>query len=228
VSVAIRIAVTTIIIWAGAFTLAAAIEPSANLIPLKQGNTWHYEGHARWTIGIDVGTKHINHLHNAEVRWTARVTRSLSAKGTTAAIISGFPLAFSIDDPEHQPGYAVVTETKKGVFVQLADSEKEGEAIAALALVGQKQGDQIFRFPIRVGDCVGDEPKAPAQEYCWLVRQRVREPQGIGWDMLFYTLPDEQSFYLVPGLGITRFSYRHHGTIIEVNVRLSSYQTKEY
>jgi len=140
--------------------------------------------------------------------------------------VSGFPLAFSMDDPEHQPGYAVVVETKKGLFVQAVESERAGEVVAVQSLSSQNQDDQILRLPIRVGDCIGDEPKAPAQEYCWLVRQRVKEPQGPGWDIQFYTMPDEQDFYLVPSVGITRYSYRHHGTIIEANVRLSAFQTE--
>jgi len=39
VSIAVRVGVATIIVLAGAFTLASAGEPSTNLIPLKEGNT---------------------------------------------------------------------------------------------------------------------------------------------------------------------------------------------
>jgi len=161
VSIAVRVGVATIIVLAGAFTLASAGEPSTNLIPLKEGNTWQYEGHARWTTTTVAGADHTNHLHNAEVRWTARVTKSISAKGVHAAVVSGFPLAFSMDDPEHQPGYAVVVETKKGLFVQAVESERAGEVVAVQSLSSQNQDDQILRLPIRVGDCIGESQRRP-------------------------------------------------------------------
>ena len=44
-----------------------------------------------------------------------------------------------------------------------------------------------------------------------------------GYALSFYTGPDEQTFELEPGTGVSRFHYAHHGTTNEVDAKLKSY-----
>jgi len=47
----------------------------------------------------------------------------------------------------------------------------------------------------------------PADDYCWSV-----EPDGDGgFDIYYRTRPDVTVYHLVPGRGITNFSYHHNG-----------------
>jgi hypothetical protein len=52
--------------------------------------------------------------------------------------------------------------------------------------------------------------------------RRLRREYRLG----YRTCPDEQVVYWSPGLGITRFvySYSHHGTVAEADVRLIAFQ----
>ncbi len=193
-------------------------------MPLQEGATWSYQGKATWITTSIVNSRHVNQLHKSDIHWTTRVTKKISGSGTIAAVLVGFPLALSPDEPNEQPGYAVIVETKTGIFVQSTESEERGEFIARKAVAGGDPGDQILRLPIRTGECIGGDSAASSKEYCWLVRQRVVEPHGLGWHIEYYTLPDEQSAVVVAGIGITRFSYEHHGSRIATSVHLEKFE----
>jgi len=199
----------------------AAAEGSGTLIPLDQGRTWTYEGRAQWTITTVRDSMHQNRIRHGAVRWTMRVLKSDSRHGTIAALVAGFPLEFAWDNPASEPGYAVVIEDEKGIFFEGVDSQKDGEAIARQALDGAAVGDQILRFPVHAGECVGKSASMPPKNhYCWFVRRRVQQAEGLAWEVVFYTLPDEQTVYVIPGVGISRFTYRHHGTLMSLDVSL--------
>ena len=51
--------------------------------------------------------------------------------------------------------------------------------------------------------------------YCWHVAA-----VETGYALSFYTGPDEQTFELEPGTGVSRFHYAHHGTTNEVEAKL--------
>src|SRR4029077_11444568 len=67
------------------------------------------------------------------------------------------------------------------------------------------------------GPMIGGEKIYPSKEmvYCWQVTA-----VETGYELSFYTGPDEQTFELEPGTGISRFHYAHHGTTNEVEARL--------
>jgi hypothetical protein len=72
-----------------------------------------------------------------------------------------------------------------------------------------------FSWPVIDGQKI-----CPSAEmvYCW----RVKAVET-GYALSFYTGPDEQTFEIEPGTGISRFHYAHHGTTNEVNAKLVSY-----
>lgn len=45
-----------------------------------------------------------------------------------------------------------------------------------------------------------------------------------GYLMTYHTLPDEETVILVPGVGITAFTYLHHGTVAEAHLHLIGYR----
>ena len=72
-----------------------------------------------------------------------------------------------------------------------------------------------FSWPVIDGQKIC--PKAE-MVYCWQVAA-----VETGYALSFYTGPDEQTFELEPGTGISRFHYAHHGTTNEVEAKLTTY-----
>jgi hypothetical protein len=72
-----------------------------------------------------------------------------------------------------------------------------------------------FSWPVIDGQKI-----CPSAEiaYCWRVTALET-----GYRLSFYTGPDEQSYELEPGTGVSRFHYAHHGTTNEVEAKLISY-----
>jgi ribonuclease I len=42
------------------------------------------------------------------------------------------------------------------------------------------------------------------------------------WRLAYRALPDEQTIDFIPGVGISRFEYVHHGTTATIDVHLST------
>ena len=191
---------------------------SKSIFPLDEGATWTYAGHAKWTV------TNSNNQGEGDFRWKAEVVKTFSSPGIKVGIVKGFPFDLAWYDPEKKPAYAAVIEDSKGLFEADVETQADAEALAAKALRGQVVGDQLLRFPIKVGDCLGDGSAAPEliadKMYCWFVRKRVEGRNGKGWEIIQETAPDDLSFYLVPGVGITRLVYNHHGTVAKTDARL--------
>ena len=93
----------------------------------------------------------------------------------------------------------------------------------------------VFDFPLMVGKkfCGADAITRPDSLYCWFVdgETRFRRPvQGVQpsssrseFSLRFVTNPDDVHILFVPGIGITRYEYRHHGTPSAVDAELIEY-----
>jgi hypothetical protein len=202
---------------------ARALAVQRDLIfPASEGTTWSYTGHAKWT---PVGG---NGIRSGNLQWTTQTLKTLSAPGMTAAVIKGFPFELAWYSPETKPGFTVLVENGNGLFKADVESEAEGEALAAKAILGQEVGEQLLKFPVHVGDCLPaegtDSPElVSAHMYCWFVSKEVKDAKGRGWEVVQQTGPDDMTFRIVPGIGITSFVYHHHGTVAIANARLVAF-----
>jgi hypothetical protein len=68
--------------------------------------------------------------------------------------------------------------------------------------------------------------------YCWYVADELTDPVALlggrtatTYEVTYQTNPDHSIMEIVPGLGITRYVYSHHGTPAETDVRLVSFGT---
>jgi len=207
---------TTIFLLA-ALILAAAqsvFAQSQDIVPLKAGSIWKYRGRACWTIADSTRTKCSN------IRWEMRVLQSVTENGKTAALVAGFPLDLAWYDPTTKPGYTVVSEDSQGLYFKSATSKAQAKTMVTQALAGKAPFQQIVRFPIRVGDCIGDASPRPDKRYCWYVRGRSKGSARADWEIAYETVPDVTILSLVPGVGFTRYTYRHRGTVSSVTVHL--------
>jgi hypothetical protein len=94
--------------------------------------------------------------------------------------------------------------------------------------------DELMELPLTVGRKTGQVPSRDDTWYCWCVEQvEARAPRIRGfrshrslktYRLAYRTCPDHQILEVVPGLGIIRFVYNHHGTVSSADVRLVSFQ----
>ena len=173
---------------------------SADPLPLAPG--------AKWTYAVTV--KRYDAETDKEVTkqlsWTTEVVDAKEANGVIAFRVKGWPTDLaSFDGDGSTPTATVKTVLRSGnsfLFGATAEPSLDG-------------AEGWFSWPVLDGQKI-----CPSAEvvYCWVV-----SAVETGYALSFFTGPDEQTFELEPGTGISRFHYAHHGTTNEVEAKLVSY-----
>lgn len=167
-------------------------------LPLAKG--------AKWTYKVTV--KRYDATQDKEntqtLSWTTEVLDEKEANGVIAYRVKGWPT--DLADFDQQP---VPTEK---TLLRSGNSFMFGGATPEPTLDG---AEGWFSWPVIDGQKI-----CPSAEmvYCWRV-----SAVETGYALSFYTGPDEQTFELEPGTGVSRFHYAHHGTTNEVEAKLVSY-----
>jgi hypothetical protein len=172
----------------------------ADPLPLAPGAKWTY----------DVTVKRFDPDTEKEVTktltWTTEVLDAHQANGVTAYRVRGWPSDLaSIDDSTPNPAPTERTLLRSGnAFLFGATPEPTIDG-----------AEGWFSWPVIDGQRI-----CPKKEnvYCWEVSSIEN-----GYALKYYTGPDEQTFDLLPGTGVSRFHYMHHGTTNEVDAKLTSY-----
>jgi hypothetical protein len=83
-------------------------------------------------------------------------------------------------------------------------------------------------------DNIADDPNRADGWYCWHVEARKRrsiEIKGVPrtkadvvFTVAFRTNPSHELVEIVPGIGILRFEFEHHGTVASSDVRLIEFK----
>jgi hypothetical protein len=211
--------------------LVTAQGKPAPQFPLAPGTFWTYEGIVRWTI---VGT---NRVSERIVRLKMRVIKLIERDGMQIARVSDFPADLDWTDGTAPEVESLVVQTKEGHLYRLDPASTEVSLQRFQdpndKLVNLLQVDDLFlEPPLHVGKKFCD-PEGMAREdthYCWLVESIVAKQfpgiKGVSpgrhkaYDLIFRTNPDHISFQFVPGVGLTRYSYHHHGTVADTELRL--------
>ncbi len=176
-------------------TLAEMV--AADPLPLAKGAKWTYNVTVkRFDAEADKET-------TRKLTWTTEVVDAKEGNGVTAFRIKGWPT--DLADFDQAP---VATEK---IVLRVGNAFLFG-ATAEPTLDG---AEGWFRWPVIDGQQI-----CPKKEmvYCWQV-----SAVDTGYALSFFTGPDEQTFELEPGTGISRFHYAHHGTTNEVEARLVEY-----
>ncbi|MEI6172920.1 MAG: hypothetical protein WCR01_04160 [Bacteroidota bacterium] len=197
-------------------------EASRDPWPLQEGTTWIYQGQCN------------NQLVKVEME-IKKVTRQGSL---LFAEIQGYP-----SDPMDGSGWKTSTwgllvvgneryyrlEGKRldSVRTRLADP---GDNLAGLV----EEQELMLQLPLQLGNSFGETFQLTRSDsnYYWQVTGKsIFDPSSIGiremnkpidqFTLRFSTLPDETLIDFVPGLGIGRYRYSHHGTPAETDMKLS-------
>ena len=196
--------------------LALQITPQsgAAIVPMEAGASWVFSARVRWTLPDS------NRVRRSSIRREMRITEVHESEGIKAAVVRGFPFPLAWYEPGERPGFDVLVKRSDGLWLAGANSEEEAKELAKRAVAGEAIGEMLLRFPVRVGDCVGGDPDRTDGRYRWSVERRIKEQGVPGWEIAYRTNPDHQFLRLVPGLGITGFTYEHHGTVASARARL--------
>jgi hypothetical protein len=177
--------------------LTASEMVAADPLPLKKGARWTYDVTVK-RFDIDTDRETVQ-----KIPWTIEVVDAHEANGVVAYRVKGWPNDQS--DFQQTSGLTERTLLRRGnsfLFAATAEPTLEGAA-------------GWFSWPVRDG-----QKFCPAGDgvYCWQVSAIDN-----GYALALYEGPDEQTFELEPGTGISRFHFKHHGPTNEVDAKLVSY-----
>jgi hypothetical protein len=212
-------------------SLVAAQTVPAPLFPLTPGTFWVYEGIVRRTT---IGT---NRVSERKVRLKMQVRKLVERETMQIASVSGFPSDLDWTDGAPPETESLIVQTKQGKLYRL-DPEDSGVSLKRFEdpndkLIGLIQEHDLFlEPPLHVGKKFRD-PEGMAREdnhYCWFVESMKATkfptikgvPPGAhkAYDVIFRTNPDHILFQFVPGVGLTQYSYHHHGTVADTELHL--------
>jgi hypothetical protein len=170
---------------------------AADPLPLAKG--------ARWTY--DVTVKRFDPDTAKEITkslsWTTEVVEAREANGITAFRVKGWLTDLNLDPSEQAPVATERTLLRSGnsfMFGTTTEPTVDG-------------AEGWFSWPLVDGD-----KRCPQKVYCW---QSAAVTDGFTLSM--YTGPDEQQYQILPGTGVSRYHYAHHGSTDVVDAKLVSY-----
>ena len=222
--------------WKGA---AQSPEERAEWLPLSTGTTWVYKGTSKWTRPGS------GEVVEKPVTWQMQVLEALTRGQVTAAVVKGFPLDLAHFEEGKAPGDYLIVRVGPGKYFlvrQLRAEETlrrmrdENDPLGGLV----REDELILDAPLVPGKFYGEADQITRQDqsYSWIAEDaRPAELRGIKgiapqgrkmeFEISLRTRPDHQIVTFVPGIGITRYVYGHHGTVSEVDVKLVEFRRGE-
>jgi hypothetical protein len=205
---------------------------TAGDIPVEKGNYWIYKGTVKYQKeGVEKPLE-------KTVALKMEISDIIVRDAITAAVVKGYPLDITGFDGSSAPrGDYVIVRAGCGSYYLLS-GEDSINALKKLKDSGDvlhelvDESDMIADFPMAVGKVFGEAEQVTRADgkYFWRVEECVDAdlsavkgtPVGSAREYwLFYlTNPDRQKAGFVPGVGITSYSYRHNGTVMEFDVKL--------
>ena len=172
---------------------------AADPLPLAKGAKWTYDVTVR-RFDPDAGKE-----VSKTLSWTTEVMDARESNGVTAFRVKGWPTDLALDPADQAPVATERTVLRSGnrfMFGTTPDPTADG-------------AEGWFSWPVYDGQRI-----CPKKEtgYCWEVAAVDN-----GYTLKFSTGPDEQTFEIEPGTGVSRFHYAHHGTPDEVEAKLVSF-----
>ena len=208
--------------------------------PLVKGSVWTYAGIVEWA---ELGAADV---HTTPVTWNMEVVDVIETPGLTAATLKGHPKDLAWYKPGKDRGdYLLMRVGASGTErYYLLEGQQRVEQARAQLRAGQRIGlvseqELILDWPLIPGKTFGETEQLTRDDlwYVWVVEEerslapnerRFRGADQLPTSLLCYhlafrTFPDHQFVDVVPGLGITRYVYGHHGTVSNVDVHLVAY-----
>lgn len=212
---------------------AARARASTSPIPLDQGTRWDYTGTLQWTDSTMI-------MHFDEVKWSMAVDAAVTGPRARAAVVHGFLSDLIFSETGRKPGYSVFLSVGDSLIMVPAASADEATQLARRLAERPEalptSAVLLLDMPLVVGKKWGEASEGRNDDmYCWIVQSeetRVLAVEGVDRAPLrvisvaYRTLPDGTEMDIVPGVGITAYTYLHHGTVMSVQLRLVAFHRR--
>jgi hypothetical protein len=207
--------------------------PILEYFPLQEGAYWVYGGTVKWT------NINSSEVAEKEIMWKMEVERVYQRNGVVGYEMLGAPWDLAWYEEGKEPSeYGIIQSGGKFYRTSIESVWRildESDILSALV-----DEDEIFlEVPLIIGKkfCETDSIARADMMYCWNVLEKKQvefNVKGIDAERTMteftiaqYTGPDHTIFSFVPGVGITRYQYVHHGTVSEADVRLVEFHLGE-
>lgn len=199
-----------LITFASALALAACSSPAKQPLTLEQmiaADPLPLARGAKWTYNVTIKRydADTDKESTKTLTWTTEVLDAHESNGVTAFRVKGWPSDLASDPDAVTPVATERTLLRSGnnfLFGASPEPTLDG-------------AEGWFTWPVIDGQKIC--PKAE-MVYCWQVAS-----VETGYTLSFLTGPDEQTYEIEPGTGVSRFHYAHHGTTDEVEAKLTAY-----
>ena len=224
--------VLTAVVLLGLALAVAAPASGQPPLPMEQSAAWVYEATVKWT------PRDSGQVQTKRLKWTTEVISRVEHPGIIVAVIRGIPFELSWYEEGRQPGYSLMAWMNHRVYAIPMKSEAEARQAARrfprLTESLLKQADMFLDMPLKAGKRYACEVERQDNWYCWYVEheEQFRGPIK-GWKpdgpaamfrLAYRTNPDHRVVEFVPGLGVVRYFYRHHGTVAEADLQLVEFR----
>ncbi len=187
--------------------------------PLRKGNQWVYEANIKYH------QRETDSLIEQKLEWTMEVVDTIHHGTLIADIIKGFPTDLVWYEGKAERGnYVLMQDSNKIYFNSFdqIDSLKARLRNPKDSLMDLRNSQEIlFDFPLTKGKTWGADPEMPQREdsmYAWVVKKAGTDTSAAAIN--YMTNPDHSIFQFQQNIGITGYYFEHHGTVMELSMRL--------
>jgi hypothetical protein len=197
-----------------------------DVMPLRPSATWTYQGTVLWS-GAGASTS-----DSTAVGWTMTVERVRDLPAGRLALVRGLVTQLAWYEPGRPPRLALLICSGSRLYA--LEVESDSIALDAFEHWNDRtlsRSEVWLELPLRDGARFGQDPPRSDPMYGWLVERLdsakalppgCRSGSGPRFAIAYRTLPDHRVIEWQPGLGITAFTYGHHGTPAGAEVVLAS------
>ena len=212
---------------------AARLDIATPPFPLALGARWTYQGTVKWTA------PNSSQVRTDAVTWTMEALAKIVRGHVTGWRLRGVPTDLAWYEAGDRPAERVLLQIGASTFY-LLDAEDGPRIWKRLTdshddLPGLEFAEPALQLelPLQNGQVFGESGQLCRldRSYCWHVTAagtldwpvqglpNAAAPRPI-YEVTYQSLPDTTTVGFCHGVGIVRFSYRHHGTTAEADVRL--------
>ena len=202
--------------------------------PIEPGLTWTYRGQVRWT-GTDGRT------HAASITHTMTIVSVETGPNARAALVRGWVQDLARYEQSNKRAFSALVGRGGRLYHVVARDSADAVALATTAVRDDAPPPEletlVLDSALVVGAVYGRDSVTSKRDdnmYGWHVASDRVVGARAAWQptgarvrhvtLEYRTQPDYQRIEYVPGVGITRFVYSHHGTVAEADVQLVSLQ----
>lgn len=173
-------------------------------LPLRAGAVWVYLAEVSWT---DMASQKVR---DTTFTWNTEVLSVSDSAEAQIAVVRDWPTALAWWDPSKLPDTSRIVCVGDKVFHMDRESTR-----------APTEDDLLFSFPLATGKLYGRDPKSRDDTfYAWYVESALGDSSVT---ITYRTLPDHQFIVFNRGLGITEYTYGHHGTVASAHAKLVSF-----